>query len=65
MRAVKQTAAVDKQSWSSPGGQAEGRGGRGAGKPSVGGILVPDSATARRSAAENCNIECISPTENH
>ena len=40
MRLGKQTAAVDKQSWSSPGGL----GGRGS-KPSVGGILVSDSAT--------------------
>ena len=56
MRAEEQTAAVDKQSragWSSPGGQAEGA--AAVGKPSVGGILVPDSATARRGAAENCN----------
>ena len=60
MRAEQQTAAVDKQSWSSPGGL----GGRG-GKPSVGGILVSDSATVRAGAGENCNIECISPTENH
>ena len=60
MRAEKQTAAVDKQSRSSPGGL----GGRGS-KPSVGGILVSDSATVRAGAAENCNIECISPTENH
>ena len=62
MRAEKQTAAVDKQSRRAL--QAGWGGGRGS-KPSVGGILVSDSATVRAGAGENCNIECISPTENH